>query len=73
MSSSFFADEPDWYRAEAYGQSNTATEPPRVPSPATGPALRIAVALIERDLNLRDRLAAQLGQGVSTFGSIDEL
>lgn len=76
--SSFFADEPDWYRAEAHGQSNTATEPPRsagAPSaPAgTAPVLRIAVALIERDPNLRGRLAAQLGQGVSLFGSIDEL
>ncbi len=71
--SSFFAEEPDWYRAEAHGQSNTATEPTRVPVPAPAPALRIAVALIERDPNLRGRLAGQLGQGVSMFSSIDEL
>ncbi len=71
--SSFFAEEPDWYRAEAHGQSNTATEPTRVPVAAPAPALRIAVALIERDPNLRGRLAGQLGQGVSMFSSIDEL
>jgi pilus assembly protein CpaE len=71
--SSFFAEEPDWYRAEGQGQSFTATEPPRPPAPAAPPALRIAVALIERDPNLRGRLAMQLGQGVSAFASIEEL
>ena len=74
--SSFFAEEPDWYRAEAHGQSSTATEPPRGPSlaaPAAPPALRVSVALIERDPNLRDCLAGLIGQGVSVFSSIEEL
>jgi pilus assembly protein CpaE len=75
--SSFFAEEPDWYRTDGPG-SFTATEPPRqtalgAPTPVAPATLRIAVALIERDVALRGRLAEQLGQGVSAFAAVDEL
>ena len=76
--SSFFAEEPDWYRAEQSAPtSNTATEPPpaaHVPGSApAGQPLRIAIALIERDPDMRGRLAGQIGQGVSVFNSLDEM
>lgn len=72
--SSFFAEEPDWYRVESPGPSSTATEPPRsLDAAPIPPAIRIAVALIERDDNLRGRLAGQLGQGVSAFATLEEL
>jgi pilus assembly protein CpaE len=67
--STFFSEEPDWYRGgEAFGQP-TAIEPSR----ADMGSLRIAVALIERNPDERDRLAALIGTGVSTFASLEEL
>jgi pilus assembly protein CpaE len=66
--SSFFAEEPDWYRSgEAFGQP-TATDQPR----GDGASLRIAVALIERDPEERARLSSLVGNA-STFASLDEL
>jgi pilus assembly protein CpaE len=66
--SSFFAEEPDWYRAESFGQPTTME-----PAPNDLGALRIAVAIIERDPDERVRLAKLVGQGASSFGSLDEL
>jgi pilus assembly protein CpaE len=67
--STFFADEPDWYRSDtnSFGPPTT-TDPPRGDSRA----LRIAVALVERDPDERARLAALVGNA-STFASLDEL
>jgi pilus assembly protein CpaE len=66
--SSFFAEEPDWYRSESFGQPTT-TEPGQ----GDLGSLRIAVALIERDAAERNRLVELIGQGVSTFESLEEL
>jgi pilus assembly protein CpaE len=66
--STFFAEEPDWYRGESFGQP-TAIEPPR----ADNGSLRVAVALIERDGDTRDRLTELVGSNISTFASLDEL
>jgi pilus assembly protein CpaE len=67
--SSYFAEEPDWYRSnESFGQP-TAIEPPQ----GDLGSLRIAVALIERDAAERSRLVELVGQGVSTFESLEEL
>ena len=66
--STFFAEEPDWYRGESFGQP-TAIEPTR----ADNGSLRVAVALIERDDDTRDRLTELVGSNISTFASLDEL
>jgi pilus assembly protein CpaE len=66
--SSYFAEEPDWYRSESLGQP-TAIDPER----ADLGALRIAVALVESDPDERARLGDLIGTGVSVFSSLDEL
>lgn len=66
--SSFFAEEPDWYRSDSFSQP-TATDQPA----ADLAALRIAVALVERDPDERARLAQLVGAGASEFSSLEEL
>jgi pilus assembly protein CpaE len=66
--SSFFAEEPDWYRGDSSGQP-TAIEPPR----GDVGGVRIAVALVERDPDERAHLSEMVGGGLSTFSSLDEL
>jgi len=66
--SSFFAEEPDWYRSDSFSQP-TATDQPG----ADLGALRIAVALVERDPDERARLAQLVGAGASEFSSLEEL
>src|SRR5688572_24861905 len=66
--SSFFAEEPDWYRSDSFSQPTAIDQPD-----ADLGALRIAVALVERDADERARLAQLVGDGASEFSTLDEL
>lgn len=71
--STFFADDSTetWF-SDPFGGS-PGTPPPPTGFDAGGSALRVAVAVVERDPEDRAYLVSLLGGGVSPFATLDEL